>query len=484
MGIEKTPSKEIDKSIRNFNKRGSSECSFSITETKKEVSSFRTESIAKTFARQITTYAVAKVLYNKFQDNKWARNCVSVMAVGKWIWDVYKLACSNIPSEYEMASNILEVGKILGCPDDGEINVFKTYVSTRNLIAIASSCNVYDVKSSRDKKHKVALIDSFEGVVAAVLYEDESTKSSSDACHVNVIAYPDKDRGSAYWNNAINSFILRNEGAGMYGVEMINGTVYFTPEEWAKNQQRPHPLLIETQIKSEVSNAHESGIRRGIIVTGPQGTGKTSSVLNALAGIPGIYVIRVRDMNYLDLIFMSFSGLGGKPAVVLIDDVDRLTGSKDAAALMRALDGSSSSSPVITIMTANDPAGKLPAVIYNRRRRVDKILISTNPVKDELPNIVDNACRACDCPTFEIGDVFKQYVIENEMNHADIASAIETAKYIDRIQVINETIIIEYLKEQKEAVAKARSVSSNYRKSEEVDVDEDPQYVKRSFFVK
>jgi hypothetical protein len=348
--------------------------------------------------------------------------------------------------------------------DDEEWAHNKVTVSFHNLAMIMTTSPVSEIRVDKEKKATVVAVESYEGKRAAVIVDGEFDENKSGTGTVSVISKVADKKTAAYWAHAVNSYLIRTEGPGLYSADVSGGeTVMFFPEEWPKNNNRPHPSHVEIAIGKEVSNAFEAGLRRGIILTGPIGTGKTSSIMNALSKIEGIRVIRVKNLRDMDAIYSSFEGIGNGPVIVLIDDVDRMITNEAAASLMRSLDGSNTTAPVITIMTANDPAGKLPPAIYNRRRRVDSIISTHNPNDlEELKDIVFNACEVCKCELFEIDEEFVKGVTELGANHADIASAIETAKYIDKIPTIDADIIMQYLAEQKDGVENAKRVSVNY----------------------
>ena len=449
------------------------EKSFSIHEARNLVTSSKGKIVAETFLKQATTYAVFRVLFKHYRHKKPVRAMITACAVGKWVWDVYKLACNNIPRRHIHTACLMETAKLLGCGDNEEFCSSRIIVSISNLEAIINDCESHPVVSDRDRKQIAIVISSYEGKKASILIEnseDSDNKSVPPGVRdVVVVARKSDNKTPAYWTHAINSYIIRTQGPGLYCAESNGDAPAFIPDEWPSNITRPHPAPVEIEIEKQVRNACNNKLRRGIIVTGPIGTSKTSSIMSALSKITGVHVIRVRDINQLDSVYNCFSGLGQQSIIVLIDDVDRMTDKFDVSALMRALDGSCTSAPVVTVMTANDPAGKLPQAIYNRRRRVDAIISTRNPnTVEEIRDIVFNACTVCKCPIFEVDEKFAAGIAELNVNHADIAAAIETAKFIENLHddEITADCIMQFIREQQYGVDNALKVSKEYEYAE------------------
>jgi hypothetical protein len=454
--VHSDKSSDMKKYSKQVAKKDDSE-EFDLAESRRELGECRRKTIAKAFAKQATTYAVARLLHKTFEDSPRLKMLVKGFAVCKWIYDVYHIGVANIPSSHSHLKMVVKAADELGIT--GKIDAHKMRVSRIGMIGLrAAAEKTIELEGSR----MASIFSGYDGTKAAAIYDDER----EGATGVVVVCPSDASKGLVYWNNAILSIPLRACGPGLYNVAREDGDVCFIPEEW-RVEKRAHRSKIEEDIEKQVANAHSSGIRRGIIVTGPQGTGKTSSIMNALCRIENTYVIKVGDLSVIDDIFLIFAGVSDKPVIIVIDDVDRLVDSHNYGLLMRALDGSTSPAPVITIMTANDPTGSLPNAIWNRRRRIDSIIVSQNPsTVGEISDILDNACKTYGYALVKADDDFAKYVVEKGFNHSDIASAIETAKHIDKLETIDLPRIKEYMDEQMQAAESAKEVSRGFRKSE------------------
>ena len=112
---------------------------------------------------------------------------------------------------------------------------------------------------------------------------------------------------------------------------------------------------------------------------GPPGTGK-SSMVAALAGHLklNLYICSINDRSMTDERLMSTLQELRPRSILLLEDIDALVQERDVAGeatgvtfagLLNALDGVTSKSGVITIMTTNHPEKLDPALV--RKGRVD-----------------------------------------------------------------------------------------------------------------
>lgn len=125
----------------------------------------------------------------------------------------------------------------------------------------------------------------------------------------------------------------------------------------------------------------ERGIpwRRGHMYEGPPGTGK-SSMVAALAGHLklNLYICSINDRTMTDERLLSCLQEMRPRSILLLEDIDALVEERDVAGeatgvtfagLLNALDGVTSKSGIITIMTTNHPEKLDPALV--RKGRVD-----------------------------------------------------------------------------------------------------------------
>jgi hypothetical protein len=124
----------------------------------------------------------------------------------------------------------------------------------------------------------------------------------------------------------------------------------------------------------------ERGIpwRRGVLLEGPPGTGKTS-LITALAGVLDLdlYMLSIADKGLTDQGLVSLLLRVPPRSIVLLEDIDRIVDGDEIkgdgvtmAGLLNAFDGVASQTGIITFITANHPE-KIPAAL-RRDGRIDR----------------------------------------------------------------------------------------------------------------
>lgn len=133
-------------------------------------------------------------------------------------------------------------------------------------------------------------------------------------------------------------------------------------------------------------------LKRGVLLTGTYGTGKTlaATVAAALAtanGIPFIYVPRAYELQKA----IAFARQYQTPAaVVFVEDIDRVTGGErsvrmdDILNIIDGVDGKTSN--IIVVLTTNDLEAINPAMI--RPGRLDSIIDVTPPDAEAVERLV------------------------------------------------------------------------------------------------
>jgi chaperone BCS1 len=120
--------------------------------------------------------------------------------------------------------------------------------------------------------------------------------------------------------------------------------------------------------------------RRGYLLEGPPGTGKTSAIIGIASelGIP-MYTINLNDTNMTGEMLISRMNSCAKPSIISFEDVDclRMTTdrSKDSEGLtlgdvLNALDGIGASEERVLVLTTNHPEKLDPALV--RSGRIDR----------------------------------------------------------------------------------------------------------------
>jgi ATP-dependent 26S proteasome regulatory subunit len=133
---------------------------------------------------------------------------------------------------------------------------------------------------------------------------------------------------------------------------------------------------------------NEIPFRRGYLLHGPPGNGKTSAIKTMLSSLGmNAYKIRLFSNHVTDstLEKMFRDAQQSGPNMVILEDLDRVfpkTGERKSPigmhTLLNCLDGMESQEGVITIATANEPTA-LDRAILKRPGRFDRVVLFNNP---------------------------------------------------------------------------------------------------------
>jgi len=208
------------------------------------------------------------------------------------------------------------------------------------------------------------------------------------------------------------------------------------------------------KFKTEISNSIQKKKKRGYVLVGPPGVGKSTVILkleNQLKDIPIVYLTSVSDIYREDInnFFEFFRTIS--PCIVVFEDFDSYGLSKKNDKFfidfVEQLDSLKHEECVIIIATLNEPEN-VHYSLLNRRGRFDKIFFIDYPkTKEEILSIFNNKFQQEKIETLfeDISDIILDKIISNKFTHSDICEIIQNI-LINEME-INDKCILESIEE-------------------------------------
>lgn len=188
--------------------------------------------------------------------------------------------------------------------------------------------------------------------------------------------------------------------------------------------------------KAELTNAIKKGKKRGYILIGPPGVGKSTVIIKLEKELPNIPVIYIAASTnvFREDVTNTFNFLRSiSPCIAIFEDLDgyELAHKQDRifGEFIEQMDSLKHQECIIIIATLNEPEA-VHASLINRRGRFDKVFFVDYPKSSvEIISVMKNKLKkenSQELPFDTISDEMLKKICDNKFSHSDVCEVIES----------------------------------------------------------
>jgi len=188
-------------------------------------------------------------------------------------------------------------------------------------------------------------------------------------------------------------------------------------------------------LKSEIEKSVAKGKKRGYIMVGPPGVGKSTVIIKIEKELPDIPIVYISSSGsvFREDIVNVFNFLRSiSPCIAIFEDLDsfELSHKQDRifGEFIEQMDALKHKECIIVIATLNEPENVHSSLI-NRRGRFDKVFFVDYPKSaSSILGVMDNRYRCetgKELPFKELKESSVKKMVKNQFSHADICEVID-----------------------------------------------------------